>query len=84
MTWNDLKRQPPGKNETIFVGMDVWFLNQVDAVQQVFDANLFEGFTNMARLYNNDPLDLVTLSPLFVKPCLDNRSRMARFKIILE
>ena len=35
------KSRPPGKNEIISVGMDVWFLNQVDAVQQVFDANLF-------------------------------------------
>ena len=40
------KSRPPGKNEIISVGMDVWFLNQVDAVQQVFDANLFQGFTN--------------------------------------
>ena len=48
MILNCFKRQPPGKNETISVGMDVWFLNQVDAVQQVFDANLFQVSTNTA------------------------------------
>ena len=34
------RHEPPTDNSTVTVGLDLWFLNQIDAVEQVFDVNL--------------------------------------------
>ena len=32
--------EPANDSSVVHVGLDLWFLNQIDAVEQVFDVNL--------------------------------------------